>query len=119
MMCKLIRPSADQLKSFKYFKQIRQDGGGTLALICDGEIVGASELIPIGSGVCHIGFTEIAKSVRGAGKGTVLVRAVEKEGRKQGCKKFLISAEPEAEGFWEKMGYLGEERKHGLRIMSN
>ena len=56
--------------------------------------------------IWHIGRICVSKSARGTGLGKKLLETAENEIKKLGGKKSYISAQTQAQGFYEKMGYI-------------
>lgn len=63
------------------------------------------------SKVWHIGRICVRKPWRGKELGRLVMEGLEKEARKRGAEKLMLSAQVQARGFYEKLGYsaYGEE----------
>ena len=60
-------------------------------------------------GTAVIRLVAISKIGQGAGHGRVLVNMVEDFARQKGVKKFLVNADPNAAGYYEKLGFARED----------
>ena len=67
----------------------------------NGEAVGTGRLLPDG----HIGRMAVAKSARGSGVGSALLRALMDEARRRGHAHAVLSAQTHATGFYSRHGY--------------
>ena len=66
-----------------------------------GNAVGTGRLLPDG----HIGRMAVAKSARGAGVGSALLKSLMDEARRRGHKDAVLSAQTHAAEFYRKHGY--------------
>ena len=71
----------------------------------DGEPAATGRLLDLGSGVFKPGRIAVMKNQRGRHLGEKVVAALMEEGRKRGAVEFHISAQTQARGFYEKLGY--------------
>ena len=72
-----------------------------VAFDTQGEAVGTGRLLPDG----HIGRMAVAKSARGSGIGSALLRALMDEARRHGHTQAILSAQTHAVAFYVKHGY--------------
>jgi GNAT superfamily N-acetyltransferase len=70
----------------------------------DGEITAWSALLPAGDGVCELDDLWVGPRAIGAGIGTALFRHAEAWARARGACALRWEAEPNAVGFYERMG---------------
>ena len=71
-------------------------------------IVGAARLVDKKEGVGKVGRVAIHQDHRGKGAGALLMRGVERFARSQGYVELMLEAQIAAEGFYSKLGYVGE-----------
>jgi GNAT superfamily N-acetyltransferase len=74
-----------------------------VAELC-GEIVAWAALVPLRSGVCELDDLWVEPRAIGTGIGTVLFRHAETRARELGAHALRWEAEPNAVGFYERMG---------------
>jgi predicted GNAT family N-acyltransferase len=75
------------------------------ALALDGEVaLGTGRLLPDG----HIGRMAVRRAARGAGIGSLLLRALMQQARQRGDAAVLLHAQLSARGFYERHGYVPE-----------
>ncbi len=56
----------------------------------------------------HIGRVSVRKEFRGAGLGGMVVRALEEKAKELGAEEIKLSAQVQAMGFYESLGYIAE-----------
>lgn len=71
-------------------------------------VVGAARLVDKGEGLGKVGRVAIHQDHRGKGAGALLMRGVEQFARSQGFQELMLDAQITAEGFYSKLGYVGE-----------
>lgn len=82
------------------------DGSAThVVLYQDGKPIATGRLIDLGDGVFKPGRIAVMKDRRGEHLGEKVVTALMEEGAKKGATEFHISAQTQARGFYEKLGY--------------
>ena len=74
----------------------------------DGEVVGAGRLVLEPGAVAHLGRVAVRKVARGRGTGVALMAGLERLGRAHGATTALLSAQVQALGFYERLGYVAE-----------
>jgi len=72
-----------------------------VAFDADAAAVGTGRLLPDG----HIGRMAVARSARGSGVGSALLRALMGEARRRGHRFTVLSAQTHAIGFYRRHGY--------------
>ena len=83
-----------------------EDGTATHAVLyLDGAPVATGRMLDLGDGVFKPGRIAVLKARRGEHLGEKIVAALMDEGIKKGAKEFHISAQTQARGFYEKLGY--------------
>ena len=70
----------------------------------DGAPIGAGRLLP-SDGFAKIGRMAVLKEHRGSGVGGIVLEALEREGVARGIRRFKLSAQLPARGFYERHGY--------------
>ena len=80
-----------------------------LLLKIHGQGMGTTRLDMRPDGTAVIRLVAISKIGQGAGHGRVLVNMVEDFARQKGVKKFLVNADPNAAGYYEKLGFARED----------
>lgn len=82
------------------------DGTAThVVLYEDREPVATGRMIDLGGGAFKPGRIAVLKEMRGKHLGEKIVTALMDAGIKKGAKEFHISAQTQARGFYEKLGY--------------
>ena len=77
---------------------------GVFLRAADGSIVGGAFGWTWG-GTCHVRYLFVAANVRNQGRGTGLMRAVEKEARTRNCRQIVVKTHDfQAPRFYEKLG---------------
>ena len=71
----------------------------------DGEVVGTVRMYEDPPGEAHLGRLAVLASARTGGVGRLLVEAIEEESRRQGLQRVVLSAQLQAMGFYERLGY--------------
>lgn len=71
----------------------------------DGEPAATGRMVDLGGGVFKPGRIAVMKDQRGTHLGEKVVAALMDEGIKRGAKEFYISAQTQARGFYEKLGF--------------
>ncbi|MDO8518444.1 MAG: GNAT family N-acetyltransferase [bacterium] len=87
----------------------RAYGNFPLLLKLGGQGVGTTRLDVRPDGIAIIRLVAITKDQQGAGHGRVLADMVENLAREKGVKKLLVNANPNAVGYYEKLGYVRED----------
>ncbi len=77
----------------------------------DGEASAAGRLFRGRSG-WHIGRVAVRKSFRGRGLGAFVMAALEEKAAQEGAELIRLSAQLQAEGFYEKLGYIAEGEEY-------
>ncbi|RJF96331.1 GNAT family N-acetyltransferase [Noviherbaspirillum saxi] len=70
----------------------------------DGEPIATGRLLPDG----HIGRMAVVKSMRGDGIGGLVLQALMEEARKRGDRSVVLSAQTQAEPFYQRHGFTRE-----------
>lgn len=55
---------------------------------------------------CHIGRVAVDKEYRSCGLGRIIMKSLEEKAKELGCKKITLSAQCQAQSFYEKNGYI-------------
>ncbi len=76
-----------------------------LALYQGEEAVACCRIFPDTPGVWHVGRVAVRKSSRGQGLGAAVMRAAEEAAAGMGASSLVLSAQVQAAGFYEKLGY--------------
>lgn len=76
-----------------------------LALYKDGKAVATSRFFKESDDVWHAGRIAVLKEYRGMGLGRIVLEYAESEMKKLGAKAITISAQTQAQGFYESLGY--------------
>ncbi len=87
----------------------RAPGNYPLLLKIRGNGIGTTRLDVRPDGTAVIRLVAITKIGQGAGHGRVLANMVEDFARQKGVKKFLVNADPNAVGYYEKLGFERED----------
>ena len=77
-----------------------------LLAVRDGEAVGTVRMYEDPPGEAHLGRLAVRASARTGGVGRLLVEAIEQEARRQGLRRVVLSAQLQAMGFYERLGYV-------------
>ncbi|NHC12263.1 GNAT family N-acetyltransferase [Motilibacter sp. E257] len=83
----------------------RDDTSVHFLAVRDGEVVGTVRMYEDPPGEAHLGRLAVRASARTGGVGRVLVDAVETESRALGLRRVVLSAQLQAMGFYERLGY--------------
>lgn len=86
----------------------RMPGNYSLLLKYRGEGMGTTRLEVRGGGIAIVRLVAVPKADQGRGHGRVLAEMVEKFALEKGVQKFLLNADPNAVGYYEKLGYIRE-----------
>jgi YbgC/YbaW family acyl-CoA thioester hydrolase len=83
------------------------DAGATHALAVNrlGAAVGTGRLVATAPGVCKLGRMAVLSTVRGAGVGSALLRALSAAARKQGAHTLVLHAQDTAVDFYRRLGF--------------
>ncbi len=71
-------------------------------------IIGTARLLDKGDGLGKIGRVAIHAEHRGTGAGARIMRFAEEIARRQGFRELILEAQLHAEGFYARLGYVGE-----------
>lgn len=83
-----------------------EDAAATHAVLyLDGQPAATGRMLDLGGGVFKPGRIAVLKERRGAHLGEQIVTALMDAGMKKGAKEFHVSAQTQARGFYEKLGY--------------
>ena len=75
-------------------------------VLYEGGIAAATgRLFSEGGGVYHVGRVAVRKAYRGYGVGAQVMRALHRKARALGARELVLSAQVQARGFYEKLGY--------------
>ncbi|MGN0623938.1 MAG: GNAT family N-acetyltransferase [Oscillospiraceae bacterium] len=80
-------------------------------LFCDGAPAATGRLYSE-KGSFHIGRVAVLKEYRGKALGSMIISALEAEAKKMGALQISLSAQTQAQGFYEKLGYVSENDLH-------
>lgn len=80
------------------------DATHALALL-DGVPCGAARAVFVEPGVAKIQRMAVIDDARKSGAGRALLRFLEEEARRRGALRFILDAQVQARGFYEKQGY--------------
>jgi ribosomal protein S18 acetylase RimI-like enzyme len=107
-------PSSEDIR---FLEQHLYDFNVRATGIADGNLVGlfmrATDGSPVAGvfgwtwgGTCYIRYLFVAENLRGQGRGTLLMRAVETEAKARGCQQIVLETHDfQAPGFYQKLGF--------------
>ena len=83
-----------------------------LTVCQSGGPVAAARIFPEGEGSWHFGRICVLPEYRGAGLGRKIMEQLEEKAAAFGAKRFVLSAQKQARGFYEKLGYRQEGEEY-------